>query len=371
LFNDNAMNVASPSVYTFIDKVLTEIETMYQEAGAPLTMVHMGGDEVAEGAWANSPAIEKYKQENPSLKTTKDLYADFFLKTTALLEKHNLKITGWEEMIIENPHIEAQDRQVIDNKKYREAGLQFDAWWDVLGTRDMGYPIANAGYGVVLTCFDYYYFDLAQAPSFDEPGDAWIGYLPLQKTFSFVPFDIYNSSNIDFSLKRVDPIRYKNKQRLTEGGKKNIRGLQGALWAENMTYDGYMEYQVLPRLLALAERAWAADPAWSKATGAKREQLFNADWASFANRLGKRELPRLDYYNGGYDYRLPTPSFKTEDNKLFANTELPGITIRYTTDGSEPTATSPALNGPISNNGNIKLRAFSTSGRGGIVANVQ
>jgi hexosaminidase len=366
-FNDNAMNVASPSVYAFMDKVLEELQKMYAEAGAPLTTVHMGGDEVAAGAWEQSPAIEGYKKNNPSIKRTKDLYADFFVRTNDILKKRGLKMTGWEEMIIEDTDPKAPGRKVIDNRNYREDSLQFDAWWAVLGTQDMAYPIANSGYGVVLTCFDYYYFDIAQSPSFDEPGDAWIGYLGLQKTFSFVPFDIYNSSPIDFALKPVNPDIYKNKQRLTEAGKKHIRGIQGALWGENITYDGYMEYQVLPRLLAVAERAWAPDPSWTDEKDAKREQGFNIDWSSFANRLGKRELPRLDYYNGGYGYRLPTPSFTIQNGQVFANTELPGIIIRYTTDGSDPVAASAAVTGPIPDKGTVKLRAFSTSGRAGAV----
>lgn len=302
-FKDNAMNPVMPSTFAFIDKVITELKLMYNEAGAPLKTVHMGGDEIASGAWEKSPVIEEYMKSNPSIKTPKDLYANFFAKTDELLTKHGLQITGWEEMIIEDPHYEATARKVIDNKKYRDANLRFDAWWDLQGKQDMCYPIANAGYGVVLTCFDYYYFDLAQAPGFDEPGDAWIGYLPLQKTFSFTPFDIYSSYPVDLQLQPFGADYYKDKERLTAAGKKNIKGLQGALWAENMTYDGYMEYQILPRLLALAERAWGPDPAWSGASGSKREQLFVADWSSFVQRLRERDLPRLDHYNGGYRYR--------------------------------------------------------------------
>ena len=364
-FRDNAMNVASPSVYAFMDKVIVELKKMYEEAGAPLTTIHMGGDEVADGAWEQSPAIEGYKKSNPSVKTPKDLYADFFVKTTVLLEKHGLKITGWEEMIIEDPHIEATTRKVIDNKKYRDDNVQFDVWWDIYGKQDMCYPIANAGYGVVLTCFDYFYFDLAQSPSFNEPGDAWIGYLGLQKTFSFIPFDIYNSYPLDMGLNPIEDGRYKGKERLSETGKKNIRGIQAALWAENMTYDGYMEYQVLPRLLALAERAWAPDPRWANETGVERTRHFNSDWSSFVNRLGNRELPQLDYYNGGYAYRLPTPFFKIENGKVLAGTEIPGIQIRYTTDGSEPVNTSAMYTMPIDKNGTVRLRAFNTRGRGG------
>ncbi|MEJ0031847.1 MAG: family 20 glycosylhydrolase [Bacteroidota bacterium] len=180
------MNPVMPSTFTFIDKVMTEIKKMYEEAGAPLKLVHMGGDEVADGAWTKSPVIDAYMKQHPEIKNTKDLYADFFVKTTALLEKHRLTITGWQEMITEDPRYDATALQIIDNKKYRDLNVQFDAWWDIQGGRDVCYQVANAGYGVVLTPFDYFYFDLAQAPGFDIPGDAWIGYLTSKQAFSFV-----------------------------------------------------------------------------------------------------------------------------------------------------------------------------------------
>lgn len=304
-FNDNAMNPVMPSTFAFIDKVVTEIKKMYDEAGAPLKLVHMGGDEVADGAWTKSPVIDAYMKEHPTIKNAKDLYADFFVKTTTLLEKHGLTITGWQEMITEDPRYDATALKIIDNKKYRDLNVQFDAWWDIQGGRDVCYQIANAGYGVVLTPFDYFYFDLAQSPGFDIPGDAWIGYLSAKQTFSFVPYDIYSSTAamLDYQLRPIEADRFENKPKLTEQGKKNIRGLQAALWAENMTFDGYMDYQVLPRLLAFAERAWAPDPAWATETGARRKKDFDEDWAKFSNKLRKKELPRLDHYNGGYLYK--------------------------------------------------------------------
>lgn len=54
-YTDNVMNVAMPSTYRFIEKVVREIKEMYREAGVPLTTIHVGGDEVAEGAWSGSP----------------------------------------------------------------------------------------------------------------------------------------------------------------------------------------------------------------------------------------------------------------------------------------------------------------------------
>ena len=48
-FNDNVMNIAMPSTYTFIEKVVDEVKEMYTLANAPLKTIHIGGDEVPDG----------------------------------------------------------------------------------------------------------------------------------------------------------------------------------------------------------------------------------------------------------------------------------------------------------------------------------
>ena len=45
-FTDNVINVAMPSTYHFLEKVIDEIVQMYQDAGVELTAFHVGGDEV-------------------------------------------------------------------------------------------------------------------------------------------------------------------------------------------------------------------------------------------------------------------------------------------------------------------------------------
>jgi hexosaminidase len=62
---------------------------------------------------------------------------------------------------------------------------------------------------------------------------------------------------------------------------------------------------------------------------------------------------------------LPTPAVTVRNNMVIATTDLPGLIIRYTTDGSEPTGSSNEYKAPIELNKDIKLRAFSRSGRGG------
>jgi hexosaminidase len=54
-----------------------------------------------------------------------------------------------------------------------------------------------------------------------------------------------------------------------------------------------------------------------------------------------------------------------ENGTLRANVPFPGLEIRYTTDGSEPTAASPLYDGPVAVRGEVRLRTFDTRGRGG------
>ncbi|WP_202800210.1 chitobiase/beta-hexosaminidase C-terminal domain-containing protein [Pontibacter sp. BAB1700] len=88
------------------------------------------------------------------------------------------------------------------------------------------------------------------------------------------------------------------------------------------------------------------------------------------NVLGKRELPRLSHYAGGFQYRIPTAGAVVENGRVLANVQLPGFIIRYTTDGTEPGEKSPVYTGPISEKGEIKLKVFSPSGRSGRVLTV-
>jgi hexosaminidase len=48
---------------------------------------------------------------------------------------------------------------------------------------------------------------------------------------------------------------------------------------------------------------------------------------------------------------------------LNANVDFPGLTIRYTTDGTEPTLSSTVYTVPVAVKGVVKLKAFTTTGR--------
>jgi hexosaminidase len=86
-------------------------------------------------------------------------------------------------------------------------------------------------------------------------------------------------------------------------------------------------------------------------------------WNLFANALAKKELPRLSGLFGGFNYRIPKPGAVIEGGMLKTNIEYPGLKIKYTTDGSEPTFQSTAYNEPVQVTGEVKLKAFDIAGK--------
>lgn len=62
---------------------------------------------------------------------------------------------------------------------------------------------------------------------------------------------------------------------------------------------------VFPRLLALAERAWHKASWESIDNSGERARLQELDWELFANKIGHKELLRLDELN--INYRVPPP----------------------------------------------------------------
>ena len=74
---------------------------------------------------------------------------------------------------------------------------------------------------------------------------------------------------------------------------------------------------------------------------------------------------RLDYYVGGFNYRIPTAVAIIENEMVKANVQVPGLVIRYTTDGSEPNNKSKVYAQPFPYKGMIKLQVFDSKGRGG------
>ncbi|HJZ13399.1 MAG TPA: chitobiase/beta-hexosaminidase C-terminal domain-containing protein, partial [Acidobacteriota bacterium] len=104
----------------------------------------------------------------------------------------------------------------------------------------------------------------------------------------------------------------------------------GNLWTEYLKTPGQVEYQLVPRMLALAEIVWS-----------RRE---NKNFDDFQKRL-QRHYVRFDKDN--VNYRIPEPAGL--QNVILGNrgsarfdlrSQIDGGKIYYSTDGSEPTELS-------------------------------
>lgn len=370
-WRDNIIDVSLPSTYNFIETVINEIVGMYKEAGAPLKTINFGGDEVPRGVWEHSPAYVALKESHPEIQSTADLWYYFYGRVNQLVKAKGLYLSGWEEMALRKTALDGRP-VYVPNPDFMPEHLQAEVWNNTLGggNEDLAYKLANAGYKVVLTCVSHLYFDMANYKSFDEPGYYWGSFVDIDKPFSFIPYDYFKNSKVDRNDQPLDRNIFIGKQRLTDYGKTNILGLQSAVWGENIKSPERLEYMMLPRLLAFAERAWSKDPSWAAETdAAKSDSLYQSAWVNFVNVLGKRELPRLSYYGGGYNYRVPKPGVVLQGGKYVANTQFPGLTIRYTTDGTDPDANSTIYNDAVTKDRKaLKFRAFDTKGRGGNVS---
>lgn len=366
-FRDNVMCVAQPGVYNFIATAVDAFIDMHKEAGMPLKTIHVGGDEVPQGVWEKSPIAQKLLASLPKdkYKQTSDLWIYYWEKVHTILKERGLYLSGWEEIGMRESKVDG-NRVMMVNPEFANNNFHTYVWNTVVGwgAEDLPYRLANGGYKVVLCPVSNLYFDLAYQKDFDEVGYYWGGFVDVDKAFYFIPYDYLKNTAVDRFGVPIDPKVLQGKDKLTDYGKQNIVGIQGELWSENIRSAADLEYLAFPKMLGLAERAWAADPEWATSKDeAKSKSLYNDAWTVFVNTVGKQELFKLNYYQGGVNFRIPTVGVKIIDGKAHANIQLPGMQIRYTTDGTEPTMNSPLYSSPIPVNGKIQFRAFDSKGR--------
>lgn len=360
MYTDHVINPGLASSFTFIEHLVTQVAALHREAGVPLRTIHMGGDELPDGAWERSPAARAL-MDREGLESTADLWDYFYDRVDGILRRQGLTTSGWEELAARKTMLDGR-RKLIPNPRFTQRGFTAWVWNNTEGAEDFAYRLANAGYDIVLAPVTEMYMDMAFNANPEEPGVDWGGYKELENVYDFVPFDM---------LGNEDAARRLGKDRLTDYGKRRVRGLEATLFTETVRDPARIDYLVMPRLLAMAERAWAPDPAWAtEADPARSAALYRAAWSGFVNVLGQRVLPRLDLDGSAVAYRIAPPGLLVEGGKVLVNHVLPGMQLRYTVDGSDPTAGSRAVTGPIAEKGLIKVAAFDRTGRRGLVASV-
>ena len=150
-YTDNVIDVTQPFAIEFVDRVVTEIVKMHQEANHPLTIFNIGGDEVPKGA------------------LTREEHQTFIDQVLTILRRYNLQPMGWEE---------------IDHFCQSESGAICYAW---LNSESKPMQLAEAGYQVVIATASHLYFDFAYCNHHQEKGLSWGGYTDEYRSFDWLP----------------------------------------------------------------------------------------------------------------------------------------------------------------------------------------
>lgn len=318
-YDDNTLNVCLPSTYRFVDTVVDALAEMHRAAGAPLRTFHLGADETA-GAWVDSPACAAMIAEVGG--DARQLTPFFIERVSARLAEKGLQAGGWSDGM---GHTDAADMPpnaqsniwgVLHTGAIREAHDQLNRGWDVV------LSIPNLGY-----------FDMPYAPHPEEGGYDWAAReVGTHQVFGFMPDNLPANAALIANI-QATPQAIPDEPVLEPGHR--IAGIQGQLWSETIRTDAEVDYMLFPRLLALAERAWA--PAnWAPAYAAgeayewhdariDREALARG-WRDFAGRVAA-QWPLLE--GMGIDYRITPPGARIVDGMLEVNSEYPGTTIEY------------------------------------------
>jgi hexosaminidase len=272
---------------TFLEGVLQEVTGLF-----PGPWVHIGGDECPKDRWRACPRCQaRIRQEG--LRDEAELQSWFIRRIETFLTARGKRLVGWDEIL--------------------EGGLPPRATVMSWRGSEGGLAAARAGHDVIMSPTSHCYFDYYQAREGEPPAIG--GYLPLERVYAFEP----------------------TPPELTKKEARHILGGQGNVWTEYIAEPAYVEYMAVPRLCAMAEVLWSPSK--------------NRDFAAFTRRMGDHYL-RLD--NQRVNFRIPTPGGFASRNVLTAAGEsvhltspIPGAVIRYTLDGTDPTALSPRCTGPL------------------------
>ena len=290
-------------VFGFLRDVLDEVLDLF-----PSRYIHLGGDEAWKTHWKICPLCqERIRTEH--LADEEELQGWFMGRMCDYVRGKGREVIGWDE---------------LTNSKLPE-GVIVDGWQ---GMGQAALKAAAQGHRFVMTPARLMYFIRYQGPQWFEPNTYFAGgtlkdvylYEPVQKNWA----PEYESL---------------------------LMGVQACLWTEFCNSPEEVEYQLFPRAAALAEVAWS--PRDTK------------DWEGFLPRLDNF-LPHLQacgvtYAGSMYNIQQTvTPA----DGRLTVALDCirPDVEIRYTTDGSEPTAQSPHYTAPLVFDAPATLKAATFAG---------
>jgi hexosaminidase len=296
----------------FVNAVLDEVMRLF-----PSPYVSIGGDEAAKDQWNASPEV-RAQMSALGLGNMDQLQGWFTQQVADHLVKHGRKPVGWDDELVAGAKLPASEIVM--------------SWHGNDGERVALDALAQ-GHDVVMTPQESLYFDHYQSDISDESA----GQPPmstLQQAYDTV----------------VIP------QGATDAQAKHIIGVQACLWTELIPTFTNAQHALFPRIAALSELAWSPANAH--------------DW----NRFLERMPAEIAHYRAlGIDTADSAfaPTFAVTEAKAGAlravlSQQIAFGDVRYTTDGSAPSASSAqyvqALEFPAHDKVTLRAAAFSPDG---------
>ena len=199
--------LGNEKIYEMLEDVVDELTDIF-----PASYFHIGGDETPTTRWEQCPKCQAVAKANGI--TPKQLQEVFTNRMEKYINSKGRRIIGWDE--------------ITHGKINQSATIM--SWQGVAP----GSKAAEAGHDVIMSPNAYCYFDHYQTDkTWNEPLCIG-GNLPIAKTYQF---DAAPDS-------------------LSSEAKKHILGVQANLWTEYIGNTNMVEYQILPRMGALAEVQW-------------------------------------------------------------------------------------------------------------------
>jgi len=290
--------IGNPQTYTFLENVLTEVMAVF-----PSTYIHVGGDEANTKPWETCPKCQHLKKEK-GLKNEHELQSYLIKHMEQFLKAHGRKLIGWDEIV--------------------DGGLPADATVMCWRGESRGIKAIEQGHDVVMTPGETY-LDAYQSDPSTQP-ETIGGFVPLQRIYNYEPVP----------------------EVLTTEQSKHILGTQANLWTEYMPTTYQVEYMAYPRALALAEVAWV--PKGNKNFDDFQRRL------QFHYRLLQRK--NINYYRpSGFLTVISLPDYAKKQDLISFRSEQYQPEIRYTLDGSAPSANSILFSTPFYTSGKTEIKA--------------
>ena len=210
----DVMNVANPEAVQFAQDVLSELMDIF-----PYEYIHIGGDECPTSAWENN-ALCQAEYAAKGYTNYRQLQSEFIRQMGEFVQSKGRKLAVWNEAITAGG---------ADTKKVSDVDATVFCW---VGADAAANKSVSLGLHHIYTPQIPYYINRKQSTDPGEPMGAGSG-----------------TDNLEAVYKQSIPVPAAGKEDLLDG-------VQATFWCEYVGFNNYLEYLMLPRLLAVAEAGW-------------------------------------------------------------------------------------------------------------------